>query len=179
MSAFVTSDWHLGHAKMLSFVNPDGTPVRPFSSIEEMHETLIERFNKVVHAKDRLYILGDVVIPRSALKLLDRFNGKKVLVMGNHDIYRATDYLKYFDDVRGAFYRDGLIFTHIPVHPENLVGRYFGNVHGHLHWHEVKNDDGSLDKRFFNSCLERNDFSPVPLELIKDFFKDRERPKDV
>jgi calcineurin-like phosphoesterase family protein len=87
--------------------------------------------------------------------------------------------LKYFDDVRGAFYRDGLIFTHIPVHPENLVVRYFGNVHGHLHWHEVRNDDGSLDKRFFNSCLERNDFSPVPLELIKDFFKDRERPKDV
>ena len=70
MSAFVTSDLHLGHSKMLSFVNPDGSPMRPFSSIEEMHETLIERFNKVVHAKDRLYILGDVAIPRSALKLL-------------------------------------------------------------------------------------------------------------
>jgi calcineurin-like phosphoesterase family protein len=155
---------------MLSFVNPDGSPVRPFSSIEEMHETLIEQFNKIVHQKDRLYILGDVVIPRSALQLLDRFNGKKVLILGNHDIYKAKDYLRYFDDVRGAFYRDGLIFTHIPVHPANLTGRYVGNVHGHLHWHEVRDDNGEVDKRYFNSCLERNDFSPVPLEQIKQFF---------
>jgi calcineurin-like phosphoesterase family protein len=172
MSAFVTSDLHLGHTKILSLVNPDGSFVRPFSSIEEMHETLIERFNEIVHPKDRLYILGDVVIPRSALKLLDKFNGKKVLILGNHDIYRAKDYLRYFDDVRGAFYREGLVFTHIPVHPANLVGRYIGNVHGHLHGHEVKGDNGAADRRYFNACLERNDFSPVPLECIKDFFKD-------
>jgi calcineurin-like phosphoesterase family protein len=175
MSAFVTSDLHLGHVKMLSFINPDGTPVRPFSSIEEMHETFIERFNQVVKPKDRLYILGDVVIPRAALQLLDRFNGNKVLILGNHDIYRAKDYLRYFEDVRGAFYRDGLIFTHIPVHPANLSGRYVGNVHGHLHWHEVRHEDGSLDTRYFNTCVERNDFSPVPLELIKDFFQARGR----
>jgi len=170
MSAFVTSDWHLGHSKMLDFLQPDGTALRPFSSIEEMHETLIERHNKLVHVKDRVYILGDVVIPRSALKLIDRFNGKKVLIAGNHDIYRIKDYLPYFEDVRGAFYRDTLIFTHIPVHPANLQGRYVGNVHGHLHCHQIFTDDGQVDRRFFNACLERNGFAPVPLDCIKQYF---------
>ena len=174
LSAFVTADWHLGHAKMLSFVQPDGLLLRPFSSIEEMHETLIERFNKVVRKKDRLYILGDVAIPRQALSLLDRFNGSKVLVRGNHDKWKLKDYLPYFDDIRGAFFRDGLIFTHIPVHPANLQGGYKGNVHGHLHCHLVM-DNRQVDERYFNCCVERNDFAPVPLELIKDFFKSRER----
>jgi calcineurin-like phosphoesterase family protein len=176
LSAFVTSDLHLGHAKMLSFVQPDGSPLRPFSSIEEMHETLIERFNKVVRKKDRLYILGDVAIPRQALSLLDRFNGSKVLIRGNHDKWKLKDYLPYFDDIRGAFFRDGLIYTHIPVHPANLQGGYKGNVHGHLHCHLVRTDDGQIDRRFFNACLERNDFAPVPLECIKAFFQDRGEP---
>lgn len=178
MSAFVTSDWHMGHAKMLTFYRPDGSLLRPFSCIEEMHETLIERHNKIVHKKDRVYILGDVAIPRSALKLLDRFNGSKVLVRGNHDIFKITDYLPYFADIRGAFFRDGLIFTHIPVHPDNLQGRYVGNVHGHLHCHQILTDNGKVDKRYFNACLERNDFSPVAFEDIKDFFR-RERASNV
>jgi len=176
MTAFVTSDLHLGHSTMLCFSNPDGTSVRPFPSIEEMHETMIERFNSVVHKKDRLYILGDVAIPRSGLNLLDRFNGSKVLIRGNHDIYKLQDYAKHFVDIRGAFHLDGLIFTHIPVHPDSLSGRYVGNAHGHLHCDEVKQSDGTPDLRYFNCCVERHNFSPVPLECIKDFFKARERP---
>ncbi len=164
---------------MLSFVNPDGTHMRPFSSIEEMHETMIERFNKVVGPKDRLYILGDVAIPRSGLSLLDRFNGSKVLIKGNHDIYKLQDYANHFVDIRGAFYRDGVIFTHIPVHPDSLSGRYVGNAHGHLHCFEVKDSSGQPDQKYFNCCVEQHDFSPVPLECIKDFFKDRERSQDV
>jgi calcineurin-like phosphoesterase family protein len=155
---------------MLSFVQPDGSPLRPFSSIEEMHETLIERFNAVVRKKDRLYILGDVAIPRQALSLLDRFNGSKVLIRGNHDIYKLQDYANHFVDIRGAFYRDGLIFTHIPVHPCNLAGRYVGNIHGHLHCHAVITEDGQSDKRYFNACLERNDFAPVQLEAVREYF---------
>lgn len=169
MSAFVSSDLHLGHSKSLEFLMPNGERLRPFSSIEEMHEAIIERWNKLINAKDRVYILGDVVIKRSALKLLESLNGRKVLIKGNHDIYKLSDYLPYFEDIRGAFYRQGLIFTHIPVHPDNLQGRYFGNVHGHLHCHKVM-VNGEEDKRFFNACLEPNNFSPVPLEHIKQYF---------
>ena len=180
MSAFVTSDLHLGHIKMLSFLRPDGELLRPFSSIEEMHETLIERWNKIVHAKDRIYVLGDVAIPRSGLKVLDRLNGKKILIRGNHDIFKLQDYLPYFEDIRGAFYRNGLIFTHIPVHPDGLDGqRYVGNVHGHLHCHRVLDNNGEIDRRYFNACVEVNNFSPVALEDIKAYFKANERAPHV
>jgi hypothetical protein len=39
MSAFVTADSHFGHAKSLSFIQPDGSSLRPFDSVEEMDET--------------------------------------------------------------------------------------------------------------------------------------------
>lgn len=173
MSAFVTSDLHLGHSKILDFCNPDGSLMRPFSSIDEMHATIQERWNSKVHKKDNVYVLGDVAFSNAALRLMEGFNGRKVLIAGNHDRLPAKLYLQYFDDIRGAYFRDGLIFTHVPVHPSCLSGHYKGNVHGHLHCHQVFNN-GQVDRRFFNACLERNGFSPVPLELIKDFFKDRE-----
>lgn len=186
LSAFVTADLHLDHAKILSFDTPDGCPLRPYSCLEEMQQDLEERWNAKVHQKDRVYVLGDVAFSKTGLRLMERFNGKKVLIAGNHDRLPAKLYLQYFEDIRGAYFHHGdstmlggLIFTHIPVHPKGLVGHYRGNVHGHLHAHLVFTDDGQIDRRYFNTCLERNDFSPVPLELIKDFFKNRERPKDV
>jgi len=83
MSLFVTSDTHWGHAKMLSFVDANGEKVRPFASLEEMHEEMVERWNKTVHAKDTVYHLGDVAIPRSGLKMMERLNGRKILMRGN------------------------------------------------------------------------------------------------
>ena len=177
MSAFVTADTHWGHAKSLSFITPDGSPLRPFSSCEEMDETMVERWNAKVSKGDTIYHLGDVVIPRASLKILDRLNGRKILIRGNHDIGPLKDFSKYFEDVRGAFFhngdstmRGGLIFTHIPVHPACLSGHYLGNVHGHLHCHQIITD-GQVDRRYFNACVERNGFSPVALEDVKAYFK--------
>jgi calcineurin-like phosphoesterase family protein len=186
LSAFVTADLHLDHAKILSFDAPDGSPMRPHSSLEEMQQDLEERWNATVHKRDTVYVLGDVAFSNTGIRLMERFNGRKVLIAGNHDRLPAKLYLQYFDDIRGAYFhhgdstmKGGIIFTHIPVHPAGLMGHYLGNAHGHLHCHQVKIDNGQIDKRYFNCCVERNDFTPVPLELIKDFFKDRERASDV
>lgn len=177
MSAFVTADTHWGHAKSLSFLQPDGALLRPFSSVEEMDETMVERWNATVGKKDTIYHLGDIVIPRASLQILARLNGRKILIRGNHDQGPLKDYTPYFEDVRGAFFhpgdstmRGGLIFTHIPVHPSCLSGHYLGNVHGHLHCHQIFLD-GQVDKRYFNCCVERNGFAPVALEDIKAYFK--------
>ena len=177
MSAFVIGDTHWGHTKSLSFVQPDGSPLRPFSSCEEMDQFMVDQWNSVVKAKDTVYHLGDVAIPRRGLKNLERCNGRKVLIKGNHDSYRLKDYVEYFDDIRGAMFHHcgnalpgGLIFTHIPVHPDNLQGHYLGNVHGHLHCHQVIKD-GKVDPRFFNACVERNNFTPVELEQVIEHFK--------
>lgn len=175
MSAFVTADLHLGHAKSLTFLNPDGQRIRPFDTLDDLHHVLITRWNATVNTKDTVYVLGDVAIARQALKLLSEFNGRKVLVKGNHDIFKLKDYLPYFDDIRGAMVRDNLVFTHIPIHSASFESCYIGNVHGHLHCHFVKDDLGLYDRRYFSACVERNNFTPVSLDLIKDFFRDNGR----
>ena len=175
MSAFVTADLHLGHAKSITFVDPEGQRIRPFDSLDELHDALITRWNSTVNAKDTVYVLGDVAIARQALKLLSEFNGRKILIKGNHDIFRLKDYLPYFDDIRGAMVRDNLVFTHIPIHSDSFENRYIGNVHGHLHCHTVKDSSGNCDLRYYSACVERNNFTPVSLDYIKDFFADRGR----
>ena len=50
---FFTSDLHLGHANVITYDN------RPFSSVEEMDEELIRRWNAKVGKGDVVYVLGD------------------------------------------------------------------------------------------------------------------------
>ena len=153
--------------------------VRPFDSVEEMHEALVERWNKTVNPGDTVYHLGDVAIPRSGLRVLERLNGKKVLIRGNHDIFKLRDYVEYFYDIRGCHHRDGLIFSHIPLHRDCFISdRYIGNVHGHLHCHEVEHE-GMPDPFYFNACVERHDFAPVAFEEIKSYFKGNDRTAHI
>ncbi len=75
---FFTSDMHYGHVGILSHAK------RPFESVEEMNEELIKRYNAKVSKKDNVYILGDVAF-QDPRPLVDRLNGRKHLVYGNHD----------------------------------------------------------------------------------------------
>jgi len=76
-----TADLHFGHANIIRFCN------RPFSSIEEMNEGLIDNWNASVAPGQDIYCLGDFMFgnARDAGKYLDRLNGRKHLVWGNHD----------------------------------------------------------------------------------------------
>ena len=166
---WVTSDTHFGHAGICKFLRDDGTKVRPWDDPEEMTEALIENWNRVVGVKDRIYHLGDVVINRRYLKVLERLNGRKVLVKGNHDLFKLPDYLPHFDDIRGCWPLDNLMLTHIPIHPGSFEGRIRGNVHGHLHWRKLE------DKRYFNACVEHTAYTPINFEEIRKYY-DREFP---
>ena len=137
---------------------------------------MVENWNRVVGKHDTIYHLGDVVIPRPSLKILNRLNGRKILIRGNHDQGALKDFSQYFEDVRGAFFfkpgshfLGGLVLTHIPVHPDCLSGHYRGNVHGHLHCHQVM-INGEVDRRYFSACVEQNNFTPVALDTVLDYF---------
>ena len=113
---FFVSDTHFGHANCLKFTRSDGSPLRIFSSVEEMDETMITRWNSVVKPNDRIYHCGDVVMRKEFLhSVLPRLNGKKVLLMGNHDIYGHEEYLKYFEDIWLCLV-DNLMPRHVPKH---------------------------------------------------------------
>ncbi len=155
---YLIADLHLGHSNILNFTNGDGSKVRPFSSVEEMNQTIIQNWNRTVGKNDTVYVLGDVVINKKHLHLVGELEGRKILVKGNHDEAPIAHYTKYFSDIRGACQRRGYILTHIPVH-ESQKGRFKGNIHGHLHSTVI------ADPWYKNVCVEQVNYTPVPFDF--------------
>lgn len=88
---FYIADTHFGHANIIRFDE------RPFSSVEQMEETIINNWNGVVTNQDDVYILGDFCWSKDEsewLRLLHRLNGKKCLIKGNHDLRQYSQKLK-------------------------------------------------------------------------------------
>ena len=165
-AVFLVSDTHFGHLGVCRFTRSDGvTKLRPWDNAEEMDEFMIKTWNERVGPKDKVYHLGDVVINRRALPTLSRLNGDKVLIRGNHDIFRDEEYREHFRELRAYHVVEGMIFSHIPIHEESL-GRFGVNVHGHLHANRVMKD-GVIDVRYHNVCVETTDFAPILFEDVK------------
>ena len=175
-ATFLISDTHFGHAGVCRFLRNDGvTKLRPWDTPEEMDEEMVKRWNERVRPNDKVYHLGDVVINRKHLATLGRLNGDKVLIRGNHDIFKLEDFTPYFRDIRGYHVMSGMILSHIPIHEESL-GRFGVNVHGHLHANRVMRHAGStaelmergmrswIDPRYHCVCVEQTDFAPILLE---------------
>jgi calcineurin-like phosphoesterase family protein len=179
-ATFLISDTHFGHAGVCKFLRNDGvTKLRPWDTPEEMDEEMVKRWNERVRPMDKVYHLGDVVINRKHLTTLARLNGDKVLIRGNHDIFKLEDFTPYFRDVRGYHVMNGMILSHIPIHEES-IGRFGVNVHGHLHANRVMRRAEStvefmergvrswIDLRYHCVCVEQTDFAPILLEdMIK------------
>lgn len=179
-ATFLVSDTHFGHTGVCRFTREDGvTKLRPWDDADEMDEEMIRRWNDRVRPSDKVYHLGDVVINRRALKTLARLNGDKVLIRGNHDIFRDDEYREYFRELRAYHVMNGMILSHIPVHEASL-GRFGTNIHGHLHASRVKRARGvdaktgavlygtENDVRYHCVCVEQTDFAPI---LLEDVYK--------
>ncbi len=192
-----TSDTHFGHTNILQYEAEN----RPFKTVEEMNEYLIQMWNNVVRPNDTVYHLGDFCFGLANLQYASRLKGKKRLVLGNHDTYNSGAYLQYFDKLYGAKYWEQCILTHIPVHGYNL-GQHFQqykitapsmlNVHGHLHSNHVKRAIGNLveiqtdqgpvqmtqviceerDPYYFNVSVEQHNLTPINADVIRQHIKD-------
>ena len=171
-AVFLVSDTHFGHAGVCRFVRNDGvTKLRPWDSAEEMDEAMVAAWNERVRPTDKVYHLGDVVINRKALGIMRRLNGDKVLIRGNHDIFRDDEYRQYFRELRAYHVMNGMILSHIPIHSESL-GRFGVNIHGHLHANRVMlpGFNGKItdivDVRYHCVCVEQTDFAPILFEDV-------------
>jgi len=136
---FFTADLHFGHARIIELCN------RPFESTEEMDEALIANWNAVVGDPDDLvWVLGDYALGKRqhALTYLDRLNGRKILVIGNHDAcdLMSTDGWKKVAEYQAAGFETVLPWARIKLPPleEGVAGRkvllshfpYDGDSHG-------------------------------------------------
>lgn len=173
---FFISDTHFGHANMITFLNYDGTRMRPFDSVEECDELMIENWNKIVKPNDRIFHLGDIVYKcKNRDEIMQRLNGEKILIKGNHDRDQLGWYMKYFKDIRGTHHIDGnYLLGHFPIHPDSK-GRFVRQLHGHIHAQTVMRTkliecgfSREPDPWYRNCCVEVNNYAPIPFELIKE-----------
>ena len=159
INTFFIGDTHFGHKNIMKF-----EPVhRPFKSVEEHDEVLIERWNSVVKSNDIVWHLGDVAFGQENLDKIGRCNGKKKLVMGNHDTFQIERYAKYFTHVYGAVVYKKFLLTHIPIVSTQFY-RCKGNIHGHTHSNNMD------DPRYINVSCEQNNLTPINYEDLTDIF---------
>jgi calcineurin-like phosphoesterase family protein len=158
------ADLHLGHVSM--------SIKRGFSSVDEHDEYIITKWNSVVHKRDVTYILGDVTMEKAEYDVLNRLNGRKYVVLGNHDkLSHARKLLEYVDSVAGMVKYKGIMLTHCPIHPMELEHRFPKNIHGHIHDKQVMlfhPDDPyqSPNPSYICVSCERVDYTPKTLEEL-------------
>jgi len=104
-------------------------------------------------------------------------NGDKVLIRGNHDIFKMEDYTKYFRDIRSYHVMNGMILSHVPIHADSIA-RFGVNIHGHTHSNRVMRPRGvdvrtgqilysnEIDVRYHCVCVEQTDFAPILFEDV-------------
>lgn len=163
---WIISDTHFGHSATFEvFKKNDGSPLRPFKDLDDMHNTFISNWNSVVKPQDLVLHLGDVSFcGKSHDAILPQLKGEKRLIRGNHDRFTESRYRRFFNRIEGCYIRDKYVFTHIPIHPESL-SRWSGNIHGHLHANVVN------DPRYFNASCEQINFTPINLEEVKKIMR--------
>lgn len=157
------SDTHFSHENILKFKDDKGELIRGrFSSVSLMDEYMIEMWNDRVKPGDKVYHLGDVAFG-SNLKIVKKLNGKKRLVVGNHDKINR-ELCSYFDKIMlwtgGKFKEHGFVCSHIPLREDQMRDAEI-NVHGHIH------QNAPPSRRHICVCVEHTDYAPVHLDEIK------------
>lgn len=139
MKTWITSDLHFGHKNIMSFCPQ--TRARFNSDVKYMTEAMIMEWNERVAVGDTVYILGDVAFMSGsdAGKVMNRLNGDKILVEGNHDRKTLTDatFRNAFKEVHKYLdiNYDGhkCVMFHYPIAEWDQMHRGALHFHGHLH----------------------------------------------
>ena len=173
-----TSDTHFGHQNILKFCE------RPFVSIEEMDNTIIERWNSKVGKDDIVFHLGDFAFATNKRwqELISLLNGKIYLILGNHDITRwpGTYTMQLFDRVENQMMlkidnKYKVYLNHFPFlcydgtyrNPEDCTIQLHGHVHERVGG--IGKDDQRLQYRFpyqYDVGVDNNNFYPISWEEI-------------
>ena len=148
---------------------------------------MVDRWNAKVKDGDTVYHLGDVSIARKGLQQVKRLNGRKILIRGNHDVFKDEDYKEIgFQQIHGVrVFVDKFILSHIPLHPGSVSDRFRVNVHGHLHGNQVMSiksvGPGPMDIEYTDEpslgylcvSVEQTNFEPLHFDEVEARVKAR------
>lgn len=163
---YYISDWHYGHANCISF---DG---RPFVSCEQMNGELIKRWNQVITNRDSVFVLGDMFWCKGdeAVDVLEKLNGQKFLVKGNHDRCHDTKFVKQFASIKEYMEVEDegrkVVLCHypIPCFKNHCYGWYhlYGHVHTSFEHGMMMHDRYLFEQLYLKPCLMYNVGAMLP-----------------
>ncbi|VXD01886.1 metallophosphoesterase family protein [Sphingomonas sp. 8AM] len=159
MTVFFTADTHFGDHRTINIQK------RPFSSVTEMDDVLIARWNATVAPEDIVWHLGDVARRAADVPaLLDRLHGTKHLLRGNNDpegTVAAKGWASVRDYAEIELGDRRLVLCHYPFRSWNGQHKGALNLHGHSH--------GRLKPmpRQFDVGVDVHDFAPVRLDALR------------
>ena len=181
---FFTSDTHFYHHNVIKYSN------RPYENIEEMHEDMIDRWNRAIGKGDLVYHLGDFSLesnPELIDAILGRLNGKIILIRGNHDkwldkidrVKHNNKFIKIADYYETNIqHKDGThikaSLMHYPMYTWNRS--HYGSIqlHGHSHG-AIDAQNRKLRRMDVGVDSEYGQFSPIPETFIADVMTQPER----
>ena len=139
MKTWITSDLHFGHKNIMNFCPDSRSPFR--NDVDYMNEAMVREWNDLIEPGDLVYILGDVAFlpAQKAAETVNRLNGTKILVEGNHDRKALNDptFRKCFKEVHKYLdiNYDGtkVVMFHYPIAEWDQMHRGAVHFHGHLH----------------------------------------------
>lgn len=164
---FFTADTHFDHENIIRLCD------RPYESIEQMNEDMIEKWNRKVHKNDTVYIMGDMFFrSENPEAILRRLHGKKHLTIGNHDTWvKKIDVDKYFQEISHYIVTNdgqrGLVMSHYPQVCWAHARRFY-MIHGHIHA-DTKSDFWPLlvaRNHVLNAGVDINGYEPVTFEEL-------------
>ena len=165
MTIWFTSDTHFGHKNIIKYSN------RPFETKEEMDFKMIENWNKRVGRADTVYHLGDFCFmdEQSGQSILNRLNGKKHLIIGNHD--KAGTRLQGWESI--SHYKevsiDGqfIILCHYAMRVWNKSHHGSWMLYGHSHG-SLPDDPNALS---FDVGVDCHNYQPINMDEIRRIMK--------
>lgn len=181
MTTWFTSDTHFGHENIIRYCN------RPFNDKNHMNETMIQRWNEVVGDDDTIYHLGDFAFFKTDeeyISLLEKLNGKKVLIYGNHDkqikknkkiqahFVRCTFLDEISIDVDNETY--SITLCHFAMRVWNKSHRGAFHLYGHSHGTLPENDTYSMDVG-----VDCHNFTPISFQYVLNKFTKKMMSKSV
>lgn len=176
MAIWFTSDTHFNHANIIEYSS------RPFDDLDDMTETMIARWNAVVHHSDTVYHLGDFALSWGKKhkelcdSLLERLHGQKWLIVGNHDRdevvknprwHKVTHYHEIKLDLGGE-HKQRIVMCHYAMRVWNQMHRGAWMLHGHSHGNLTDIGGKTLDVG-----VDVHGYAPVSVEAVKAFMDGR------
>lgn len=174
---FVIGDSHFWHKNIIRYCNrpwnsgrgEDGELVVTDDDVRRMNEDMIARWNSVVSPKDIVISTGDFCFGNKAkaFSICSRLNGRKRIILGNHDRLKFMDYYEMgFERVydRPIVVRDFVIMSHTPLQWVK-DGSVWLSIYAHVHDQEMYKD---YTANTFCSSAERINYTPIEFdEIIK------------